>query len=296
MDSYIRTSYSETLVEMANANPAGPAANPGPLPARLTSQSLGRWITNGGNPNIVVPAGQAWEGDPLLTYAAAMDLDHRLIRLMLQRGANAEAIGSSGMTALQAACAQPADIDVVKALVRGGANPNSPGNSGRTPLEYAEERLADAIGANEPDERDNLQEIVDFLLARGPPIYPAWPGAAAPAPPVVALPAPEEGQGNTDMPGRPVSVISMSGIAPGTQMVDFHGERDHGRYYTLEEFQGLPITERRKKNPSTRQVIEPANVTFYTAQGGRRRKAKTRKAKKSRKSTRRARGRKGGRR
>jgi hypothetical protein len=154
----------------------------------------------------------------------------------------------------------------------------------------AEERLQDArdAGADE-DEIDNLQEIVDILLPHAPPIYPVWPAAD---PETIALNPPGENDPkNDDMPGRPVTVVGLSGIAPGTRMVDFHGERDLGRYYTLAEFEALPFADRRKKNPSTRQVIEPANVSYYIAEGGKRRKASkrraTRKSKKSRKATRR---------
>jgi hypothetical protein len=107
------------------------------------------------------------------------------------------------------------------------------------------------------------------------------PDDVPPAPPV---PLPE-----IKIPAGQEDVISMAPIPDGTRMVDFHGERAKHRYYTEATYNALNP----KKNPYTRQAIEPNQVTRYIAkldstlpvqQAGRRRKTKKskRRARKTR--------------
>ena len=95
---------------------------------------------------------------------------------------------------------------------------------------------------------------------------------------------------NIPIPEGQEDVISMTAIPDGTRMVDFHGERAKHRYYTEATYNALNP----KKNPYTRQAIEPNQVTRYIAkldstlpvqEAGRRRK--TRKSKRRAKKTRR---------
>jgi hypothetical protein len=89
-------------------------------------------------------------------------------------------------------------------------------------------------------------------------------------------------------PGSEDVVYSME-ITEGMDMVDFHGEYGHGRYYPLEVYTDLHLP---KQNPITRQVILPAEVEYYTAHiapaGGRRRR-KTKKSSRRMRKTRRSR-------
>ncbi len=104
---------------------------------------------------------------------------------------------------------------------------------------------------------------------------------AAPAAVAAAAPAniyagvPHEGVRN--VPNNAENAIFMNAIAPGTEMVDFHDEAGHSRYYTLDGFRQLPMkmfpgVGRFKENPHTRQPIRPGNVTRYRKTGGRRRR------------------------
>ncbi len=80
-------------------------------------------------------------------------------------------------------------------------------------------------------------------------------------------------------------------IAPGTIMVDFHGESGHGRYYKKTTFNSFQLEgdPPRKRNPYTREIIKPEDVTIYIAKGGNRRQRKSRKARKAKRSTRKGR-------
>ena len=91
------------------------------------------------------------------------------------------------------------------------------------------------------------------------------------------------------IPAGQEDIISMTAIPDGTRMVDFHGERAKHRYYTEATYNALNP----KKNPYTRQAIEPNQVTRYIAkldstlpvqEAGRR---KTRKYKRRARKTRR---------
>lgn len=79
---------------------------------------------------------------------------------------------------------------------------------------------------------------------------------------------PNNGQRNN----RRISAISKNAtsyetIENGANMVNFHGEFGHGRYYTKNTFNQLQshIYSGKKKNPFTQQNIEPGNVVRYRA-------------------------------
>ena len=95
------------------------------------------------------------------------------------------------------------------------------------------------------------------------------------------------------VPANAEDPILMRPFAPGEVMANFHGEADleNPRYYSKETFNRIELegVPRRKRNPVTRQVIEPGNVRFYTKAGGARRQSKKsmRKITRRRKTTRR---------
>jgi hypothetical protein len=123
-----------------------------------------------------------------------------------------------------------------------------------------------------------------------------WAWVNKPLVSVVYVPGPEEDVPIPEdvpeikIPAGQEDVISMTAIPDGTLMVDFHGERAKHRYYTEATYRAIIP----KKNPYTRQTIEPNQVTRYIAkldstlpvqEAGRRRK--TRKYKRRAKKTRR---------
>ncbi len=122
------------------------------------------------------------------------------------------------------------------------------------------------------------------------PVVPA-PVVPVPAGPVPVVPAAPQGayaqmphMGLIAVPAGTENIITTNAIAPGDEMVDFHGESGYGRYYKRSTFDLLPTNPQGlKKNPTTRAIIQPGNVHGYTAQGGKRRKQRT-----ARRKTRRA--------
>ena len=267
------------------------------FPESLDRQApLLEFIRGGGDPNTVVPAVGAdgeprlYAGMPLLTYAVTHNMAN-LANALFERGVNLEAEGTLGVTPLQEAILQGVDYRIIRLLLQRGANPTNGGTSGSSPLDYAETQLQEAREAENADAIRNYERIIKTLLQQ-PGVeetrYPEWPAEGV-AVPEIELPAPAAGEPfNQNAPGRAISTLSLEAIRPGTRMVNFHGEREHGRFYTLEDFQGLVETRRRKKNPVSRGVINPENVSFYVARGGRgsRRRRATRKARKHWRSSR----------
>lgn len=90
-----------------------------------------------------------------------------------------------------------------------------------------------------------------------------------------------------NIPKNSTDLISMETIKNDDEMVNFHNEHKYGHYYRKSNFNALTKDYTgKKKNPSTRKIIEPANVVKYKAKivGGRRSTRKTKKSKKSKKS------------
>jgi hypothetical protein len=118
-----------------------------------------------------------------------------------------------------------------------------------------------------------------------PPTAANSPRPIAPAP--VAAPAPPPIIPSIALPANSENVITYDPIQSGNVMVNFHGERNLGRYYKRSTYNGFGIDRQAgvKLNPFTRAPIRPANITVYRAEGGKRRKiTKKRKIVKSRKS------------
>ncbi len=64
------------------------------------------------------------------------------------------------------------------------------------------------------------------------------------------------------IPSNAVNAITQIPIEKGTIMVNFHNEKEHGRYYTKSTYRQL---QRPKRNPFTREIINPQNVSKYKA-------------------------------
>ncbi len=64
------------------------------------------------------------------------------------------------------------------------------------------------------------------------------------------------------IPSNAVNAISGEPIERGTTMVNFHNEKEHGRYYTKSTYNSLQSP---KRNPFTRQYIIPSSVIKYKA-------------------------------
>jgi hypothetical protein len=64
------------------------------------------------------------------------------------------------------------------------------------------------------------------------------------------------------IPSNTVNSITQEPIVRGTKMVNFHNEREHGRYYTKATYNRLQSP---KRNPFTRELITPTNTIAYKA-------------------------------
>jgi hypothetical protein len=105
---------------------------------------------------------------------------------------------------------------------------------------------------------------------------PASHGIEGPAP------APALAPELRNLPANATNAITYDPIVNGTNMVNFQGEFDHGRYYKRNTFAQLPAGPNgRKRNPYTQQNI--MNTRSYRAripqpaEGGRRRKTRRRR-------------------
>jgi hypothetical protein len=80
------------------------------------------------------------------------------------------------------------------------------------------------------------------------------------------------------IPNSSEDAITMNAIEEGNRMVNFHGEKNMGRYYKKSTFNSLKRT-----NPYTRRKILPANRTNYIAtfKGGKRRSKRRRATRRS---------------
>jgi hypothetical protein len=94
---------------------------------------------------------------------------------------------------------------------------------------------------------------------------------------------------NRNLPVNATNAITYAPIANGAEMVNFQEEFGHGRYYTQETYNQLPLGPNgRKKNPYTQaNILEPMPYIARIANpiGGKRR---SRKVRKPRRKTRRA--------
>lgn len=80
-----------------------------------------------------------------------------------------------------------------------------------------------------------------------------------------------------NVPKNSMNAILFTPIEDGTRMVNFHGERNFGRYYTANAYNALP---KPKRNPQTRRVIQKQNVRPYRAHvvgGGKRSRRSSRR-------------------
>jgi hypothetical protein len=91
-----------------------------------------------------------------------------------------------------------------------------------------------------------------------------------------------------NIPSGQEDLISFDPIEEGTLMVDFHGEREFGRFYTKESYESMDP----KLSPSSRREILPEEVTKYIAHldpslpthpthGGKRKRTRRRRGKMS---------------
>jgi hypothetical protein len=127
-----------------------------------------------------------------------------------------------------------------------------------------------------PHDRAFLTRLIEIgrAVRDGTPL-PASHGIEGPAP----APAPEL----RNLPTNATNAITYEPIVNGTNMVNFQGEFDHGRYYKRNTFAQLPAGPNgRKRNPYTQQNI--MNTRSYRArippqpvEGGRRRKTRRRR-------------------
>lgn len=155
------------------------------------------------------------------------------------------------------------------------------------------------ISEDDIQQNDNRPSVFEIAEALGlpPPRHRAFqqPFQLVPPPQVQRRRAPVAQQqaphnGNIALPNNATNTVSLEAIEFPQEMVDFHGERGYGRYYTQNTFNRLNP----RLNPITRQPIRNTNIRRYRAvaqaqapQGGRKRTRKaTRKQRKTRRSRR----------
>ena len=134
------------------------------------------------------------------------------------------------------------------------------------------------IKITSPHDRAFLTRLIEIgrAVRDGTPL-PASHGIEGPAP------APALAPELRNLPANATNAITYDPIANGTNMVNFQGEFDHGRYYKRNTFAQLPVGPNgRKRNPYTQQNI--MNTRSYRArippqpvEGGRRRKTRRRR-------------------
>ncbi len=82
-----------------------------------------------------------------------------------------------------------------------------------------------------------------------------------------------------EIPKNAENAIMGNKIEEGNRMVNFHNERNFGRFYKESTLNALP----QKKNPFTKKNIRNSNIVRYVAHVKKRKSRRTRKARKTRK-------------
>jgi hypothetical protein len=183
-------------------------------------------------------------------------------------------------------------LDLLRAIrtVMGPFNVQLPAQSERVPYQHY-------IDEDEPPRA--LGELTDFeitvVLGLPPPRARAFqpPFQLVPPPQIrrraaaAAPAAPPPHNGNIDLSMNATNAITLEPLEFPQEMVNFHGERALGRYYTQNTFDRfIPNATGRKQNPFTRRPILNSNIRRYratpapaapAAQGGRRKKTQRRK-------------------
>src|SRR5690606_7525264 len=102
----------------------------------------------------------AADGSTALMWAT-YNVDHELVRALLERGANADVISSFGPSALSEAV-KLSDIELVRALLAAGADPDSPNQDGQTALMLAAQLGSLPIAEMLIDKGANVRAIETF--------------------------------------------------------------------------------------------------------------------------------------
>jgi ssDNA-binding Zn-finger/Zn-ribbon topoisomerase 1 len=108
-----------------------------------------KWVESGGDVRWTCT-----EGMTLLHYAAMMD-DQRMVRFLLERGANVNALAKFQMTPLLQAC-RNVSTSVIPILLEHGADPNAKTDSGYTALQFIRQSGL-----------DEAKKMADLILSHG---------------------------------------------------------------------------------------------------------------------------------
>ena len=199
-------------------------------------------------------------------------------------------------------------LRILRMLINRGANLNHQDRYGRTPLHIALELYNDSINndSDDGDEKTVAKRMVALLVRNGADIYiednegetpnsiseknndePGWIRQYIPD--VPAEPPPEANLPSRNIPSGSSNAISYENIQDKNIMVNFLNESEQGRYeserkryYKETTYNKLPINQTigKKRNPYTRAPID--EIIRYKAHlvGGRKRKTRRRKTRK----------------
>jgi len=173
------------------------------------------------------------DGNTALHVAAKTEdgIENIIDLLTLRPRPNANAKNKNGTTPLMFAVENGIVETVGEFIKCPGIQVNLKDNRGRTALDY----LTDATNSNTTD------KIVTLLCEKG----------------AKHERCPEIDIGELELPSNAENEITKNHIKPGTNMVNFHEEYEHGRYYTKNTFDKFANP---KRNPMTRELIKKTRI------------------------------------
>jgi ankyrin repeat protein len=255
---------------------------------RKDIQYIKTFLDNGGNVDT------KYDGNTLL-LSAIVRYKTEIATLLVERGANVNAVDSKGYTALTAACNSALPYEFIKLLLEHGANPNAvQPTAGNTALHFA---AAAHRGSGTTQEKMNILnlllqydvnpnavnlygqtpldllaivkdpdalDVADVLIAHGATVKPETAARLRKLKRRVVTPMVE-----CNVPAGETDAMIATEIKNGTVMAVFADETRHGRYWTKEGYKKMMEWNHGKhnppKNPFTMTAFDPSQTTYCKA-------------------------------
>lgn len=161
---------------------------------------------------------------------ASLNNHLEIVKLLLAAGADVNVVDGDGSAALSMAVYKN-NVEIVKLLLDAGADKSIKNRYGKTALNYVKtDEMRELFN---PNAENNYSKSLQYMF-------------------------------RDRLSSNARNAVTLEPIQDGENMVDFHGERNLGRYYTKKTYNLLS----RKVNPFTRKPILPSNITSYKAGGG----------------------------